>query len=355
MSNANLARRTKAEIKFAGVDITGSIQPYLLSVTYTDNEEDEADDLTIKLQDRDSIWLEDWLNDAIEGAAAAKLKMDVVFVRENWLGGGADIVFPCGEFELCSVDASGPPAVINIRGSSLPFSATVRSTLKNKAWESYALSGIANELAGANGMLCMYEAADDPFYERVEQIKTSDINFLSGLCHDAGISLKATNNILVLFDQADYEAKPDVFTVKRGSGVYTKYRLIAGTAESQYSSCRVYYTDPKTGKCIQGIAKIEDYKAGAKTNQQLEVQAKVSNAAEAKALAEKNLRLHNKLDRTASFTLPGNPDLAAGVTVVLEQWGGWSGKYIVKKATHSVSSTAGYTTQIELRRVLEGY
>ena len=30
MSNKNLARRTKAEISFAGVNITKSIQPYLL-------------------------------------------------------------------------------------------------------------------------------------------------------------------------------------------------------------------------------------------------------------------------------------------------------------------------------------
>lgn len=354
MSNASLARRTKAEIKFSGVNITGSIQPYLLSVAYVDNEEDEADSLTIKLQDRDSLWLESWLNEAIEGAAAAKLKMDVVFVRENWRGDGSDLVLPCGEFELCNVDASGPPAVVQLRGSSLPFSAAVRGTLKNKAWESYSLSGIAKEIAGANGMACMYEAAADPAYTYIEQVKTSDIDFLSGLCHNAGISLKATNSILVLFDQASYEAKPDVFKIERGGGVYTKYKLISGAADSQYSSCRVYYTNPKTGKCIQGIAKIEDYKAGAKTNQQLEVQAKVSDAAEAKALAEKHLRLHNKLNRTASFTLPGNPELAAGATVALEKWGGWDGRYIVKKAEHKVDAS-GYTTKIELRRALEGY
>ena len=38
MSSRNLARRTKAEVSFGGVNITKSIQPYLLSITYTDNE-----------------------------------------------------------------------------------------------------------------------------------------------------------------------------------------------------------------------------------------------------------------------------------------------------------------------------
>lgn len=354
MSNPNSARRTRPVIKFAGVDITDDILPYLLSVTYVDNEENEADDLTLKLQDRDALWLEDWLNEAIEGAAAAKLKIRCSLIRENWTGGGEDITLPCGEFEISSITTAGPPAVVNIKASSLAFSGTMRQTKKNKAWESYKLSGIANELAGGNGLSCMYEASSDPFYKRVEQSKESDIDFLLGLCKDAGISLKTTDGMIVLFDQSEYEKKPPVMTIQRGSGVYTKYQLIAGTADSQYSSCRVYYADPKTGKCIEGIAKVDDYNDDAKTNQQLEISAKVSDTAEAKTLAEKHLRLHNKMNRTASFTLPGSPELVAGVTVQLEHWGGWSGKYIVKKATHKVDSS-GYTTKVELRRVLSGY
>lgn len=208
MSNPNNARRTVVEVAFDGADITKSIRPYLISVSYLDNEEDETDELQIQVQDRDSVWMEKWLIEAIEAASAAKFKMEAVILRENWTGGGKDAILPCGEFELDSVAASGPPARITIKGTSLPFSAQVRQTLKSKAWESYTLSGIANEIAGANGMVCMYESAADPFYDRVEQIKTSDIEFLSTLCHNAGISLKATNRILVLFDQAAYESKP---------------------------------------------------------------------------------------------------------------------------------------------------
>ena len=66
MSSRNLARRTKAEISFGGIDITKSIQPYLLSISYTDNEEDETDDLQIKIQDRDDLWLTQWLDEISE-------------------------------------------------------------------------------------------------------------------------------------------------------------------------------------------------------------------------------------------------------------------------------------------------
>lgn len=427
MSNRDNARRTVAQIAFNKTDITNPIGRYLKSMTYVDNEEDETDELQIQVHDRDSVWMEKWLNDAIDAASstsssssdtssgggetvytvvkgdtlsgiAAKygttyqeiakangiknpnliypgqqfkipgtgggetdsdvsadtgLKMDAVILRENWAGDGKDSLLPCGEFELDSVTASGPPAVIALKGTSLPFTAQVRQTKKSKAWENYTLSGIANEIAGANGMVCMYESAADPFYPRVEQVKTSDIQFLETLCHKAGISLKATNRTLVLFDQAAYESKAAVFTIKRGSGVYTKYKLNVGTADTQYSSCRVSYVYP-TGKCIEGIAKVEDYKADAKNNQQLEITAKVSDEAEAKALAEKLLRKHNRYAKTASFTLPGNPDLVAGVTVMLEKWGGWDGKYIITQAKHTVDGS-GYTVQTRLRRVLEGY
>ena len=82
---------------------------------------------------------------------------------------------------------------------------------------------------------------------------------------------------------------------------------------------------------------------------------KVASAGEAKTLAEKRLRLHNKLTRMVKFTFPGTPALVAGVTIQLEDWGGWDGKYIVKQAVHDVSSTGGYTTKTAARRCLEGY
>ncbi len=510
MSDKNSARRTSVEVYFGGVDITNSIQPYFLSLSYIDNEEDVADDLQLNIQDRESVWLEKWLDVAIQAAAASPatpqsnykvtarnglnvrsgpgtnhakigslafgtqiivlsssngwahirhnnkdayvsaeyitqisggstvgdgtgtwaigdevivngqprytsygdgspgaavtnykasitrlnlksnipfpihvgqigwfaesqvkkagvigevqtsettikgLRIQAVFVRENWNSDGKDKVLDSGQFELDSVEASGPPATIAIKGTSLPYIAQIRQTKKNKAWESISLSEIARQIAAANGMACLYESAFDPQFKRVEQITTSDIAFLSTLCHDAGISLKVTNNIIVLFDQSAYESKVPMLTIKRGDGTYSKYKLQTGKADTQYASCRVRYVNPATGKTIEAIAYTENYKAKDEDNQQLEVWAKVNSIAEAKTIAEKRLRLHNKYEKTATFTIPGNPDIVAGVTIILEDWGAFSGKYIVKQAKHTVSGS-GYVTQIQLRRVLEGY
>lgn len=355
MRDLELVRRTAAEIVIGGVDITRSIRTYLKSVIYTDNEADEADDLQILLHDRDAIWGEKWLADAIEAASAARLSIGANIIRENWNGDGRDILLPCGSFELDSVVLSGPPAVLNIKSTSLPFSAPVRQSKKNKAWENIRLSAIAGEIASTNGMACMFESAYDPFYSRVEQLSAGDIDFLARLCRGAGISLKATRGMIVLFDQVAYEAKSPVVTIKKGgAGSYIKYKMEVGAADAQYASCRVSYVDPESGRCIEATARIEDYNAHAKNNQQFEVTAKVSSGDEAKALAEKYLRLHNRYAKTAVFTLPGTPALVAGVVVEVKGWGAFDGRYIVSQAVHTVGE-AGYTTQIKLRRVLEGY
>ena len=72
-------------------------------------------------------------------------------------------------------------------------------------------------------------------------------------------------------------------------------------------------------------------------------------------------KLHVRIDADAltiegevSLPLAGNLDIVAGVTAKLTGWGAWNGKYIVEQAAHSVGSS-GYTTQVKLRKTLEGY
>jgi phage protein D len=430
VSGADAARRADAEVSFDGADITESVRRYFISLTYTDNEEDKADDLQIKVHDREGIWLESWLGAAIDAAATAKdasaqgprrrvfivtaekgailrskpsangkklgtaafgtqieatgvndgwvatkrgrsvayvssrnvkeeaapppdtmFRMQATIIRRNWRGDGIDGALDCGQFELDAVTAEGPPSAISIKGTSLPYTSGLR-TERSKAWESCSLSAVAAEIAGSGGMAFLYESKRDPKYKRLEQVRTSGIEFLQRLCRDAGMSLKATNNILVVFDQADYEAAPPVLDIRRGDGSYAKWRLLTGSADS-YDSCRVSCVDPATGRAVEGFAYAEGYSEDNKDNRRLEVAAKVGSIAEAEALAGKRLRLASKYGLTASFTLPGNPALAAGCTVRLAGWGSWDGIYIISQAKHEVGGS-GYTTQIALRRALEG-
>lgn len=356
MSDKNLARRTRVEISFEGVDITSSMLPYFLSLTYTDNQEDETDDLQISLQDTSGIWETEWLNQivdaAVAGASDQQLAISAVIVRQNWNGDGTDEILETGTFMLDKVDCSGPPATVKISASSLPYSSQIRQTTQTKAWEAYTLKGIADEMSTTNGMVCMYLSEKDPYYDRVEQYQVSDIEFLQKLCHDAGCSLKVTNKTIVIFDQADYESKDAIRTIKKGDGSYNKYKLMVSTNDVQYAKCRVWYNDPATGACIEGFAEAENEKKKDDEAQLLEIYARVGSIGEAQTLAAKCLRLYNKYARTVQFSFPFDPELLAGLNIQLEDWGGWNGKYIITQAKH-VAGSSGSTTTINARKVIE--
>lgn len=286
-----------------------------------------------------------------ERSGSRGLKISAVIIRENWNGDGKDDVLDCGEFELDSVEADGPPAAVTVKATSLPYSCSIRQTLKSKSWENVTLKDVVNAIAKNNGLTVMFESAYNPKYNRIEQYRMSDIAFLQKLCHDAGASLKATNKILVIFDQYAYERKKTVRTIRFGEqGGYEKYRLYTGT-NNTYTSCRVSCTAP-SGTVISAVEYAENYceEDGAK-NQCLNINQKVGSVAEAQLLAHKMLRLYNKYEYQADFTFPGDTGLAAGCTVELEDFGAWSGKYIIKQARHNISRS-GYTTQVTLRKTI---
>lgn len=349
MSDINKARSSSARVIFDGTDITKDIKDYFLALTYTDCEEDETDDLSLTLQDRDGVWLSSWLASAID-AAASDRKIRAYIIRHNWAGDGLDEELPCGEFQLDSVDVSGPPLTVTMRATSLPYDSTVRQTTKYRAWEAYDLKGIAQEIAGNAGLVLWWSVSGNPEYARVEQFGESDIAFLKTLCHNAGLSLKATDTMIVITGQAEYEAAAPTGVITYGDGSYIKFKLSTGEADSQYSSCVVKYNDPENG-LIEGTASNPE----AKNEQVLVIDAKVDSDGEAAELASKMLRLKNKYEMLASFTVPGDPSVCAGLTMDLKNFGAWDGKYMIKQAVHSVSSSGGYTTQISLRKVLEGY
>jgi phage protein D len=339
------ARRVELQVFIDGEDASAWVNKYLLSCAYTDNEEDKADDLQITLDDREGEWTGAWFPHK-----GAIIRASVI--QRGWESDGAIRILDCGSFEVDTLDASGFPATVSIKATSLPYSAAIRAATATKAWEKISLSGIAGEIAGKHGMAAMFESPYDPFYARREQIAVSDIVFLQGLCKDAGISLKATSNTLVLFDEEKYERLPAAYEITKGAGNYSSYRFSSGTGDVSYGKCRVSYTDPATGRTIEYTYTPRDGDAE-NDARVLEINEKVKDREEARRLAMKRLRQKNKKEYSAEFTLAGDARLAAGVTVAVSGWGVFDGKYIIESASHKF--TGGYTVDIKLRRVLDGY
>ena len=346
MSKSDLARRTELTVKIDGVDVSADINKYFAQLTYTDFEEDKTDDLQINIDDRDGVWITDWLESG-DGAKGAEISAAIV--QKNFDSDGKTRVLDCGTFDIDAFDASGPPASVSIKATSLPYTSTIRTATNTKAWENISLSVIAKEIADRNGMAVMYESSFDPVFDRREQVQVSDIVFLHRLCHNAGISLKASGGIIVLFDAEKYEQNPAVREIKRGESDVKSYRFGTSTNDTKYARCHVSYTDPQTGRTIEYTYTPRDSDPDGQT---LEINERVRTREEARNLAMRRLRQKNKDEYQAEFTLVGDVRLVAGVTVEVIGWGMFDGVYIIKTATHMVTGS-GYTLMLDLRRVLE--
>lgn len=279
------------------------------------------------------------------------LNIQAVIAKLNFNSDGKDYILDCGSFEADEISAKGPSQTVTIKATALPYTSTLRNQLKTKAWESIKLSAVAGQIAVQNGFECMFLSAYDPLYARREQIQESDITFLSGLCRAAGVSLKCTAKMLVLFDGENYEQRDAVFAVVKGKSDVKTFGFNTGLNDTAYSSCHVSYTDPATGNTIEYTYTPKD---GNGSGQVLEVNEKVNTKEEARQLAMKRLRQKNKKETTARFTLVGNTGIAAGCTVSVEGYGMFDGKYIIDTAAHNVTGS-GYTTEISCTKALEGY
>lgn len=274
----------------------------------------------------------------------------VTLVQKNWNNTGKNAVLDCGTFEIDSVDLSGPPLKTTLKSTSIPYTSTLRMMKKSRNWEKISLKAITQQIANEAGLKMLYESSDNPEYDKKEQVQQSDIRFLQDLCHAEGKALKVTKLSIVVFDKQEYDGKPVVKTITYGSSDIISFRMATKLTDAAYTSCHVSYTNTDKKQTIE-YTYTPDSTVG--TGQVLEVNERVANTQEAMRLAKKRLREKNAQEFTASFKMVGDVQLVAGIVVQLRGFQEFDKKYRVKSAKHSL--TGGYTTDIELVQILEGY
>lgn len=346
-------------------NMTQDIAPDLLSLSYSDKETDEADELSLTLKDPQGVWAGTWTPDGGEKIEAYIYDGDVTGAEYSRLY--------CGKFFVDSLSASGSPRVLTMRAVSIPLNKPIRRKIKSRAWEKIALKDIASAIAKEAGMEFMYDAQENPVYDRQDQKRESDLQFLSRLSREMGISLKVTDEKIVMFDQASYEKKEPVkvLTLKRSPILSWSFE---SSQSEKYKSVTVAYRDPKKKK--KGTAagyNMDLEKTGEKKSsnpavmtytytdpnaneqwQEYSLKRRAKSVSDAERIAKAKLRELNARSVTGSISIVGDPSLVAGVVVTVSGFGSFDGNFIVQEATHSVSG-GGYTTSLSLRRVNNNY
>lgn len=323
--------------KNCSMDLAG----YLTSITYTDVLEGEADTAEIVLQDRNRLWTSDWFPKRGD-------TVNIELVRENWNEQSGVETLPLGSFEIDEIKNSYPPNVAHIKLNSIPNNSELRSVDKSASWEDTKLSNIAGDIATRAGLTLFYDTADDPIIKRAELSEQSSLSFLQKMCKKAGLALKVSDNKVIIFDEEKYEKQSPVMTLKYGESAIKSFSGTA-TISKIYTACHVKYGHSKKKETIEGSYQ-DASKSGGMT---LEISQKVESQAEAERLAKKKLREKNKDEIKVQITAAGNFGYLAGNVLELVEFGFYSGRYIVEKATHKIAK--GYEVTVELRRCLSGY
>lgn len=324
--------RTRLRITYQGVNISRDIAPDLLSFAYTDNEGGKADDIAITLRNDHGKWADAWMPSQGDKISAT-IEQEGTKARFN---------LPCGTFTVDEITAGWSPATVTISGASVPSETDVARRQRSKAWESVRLSEIVQDVADAGGLSVLYMIDPDPLYDRRDQRDETDLAFLQRICTDEGFSLKCTDNQVVVFDPRTREITAPVAYYRRGEDDILSARFTA-QSHSAFEQCLIEYVDPQTGKMVQYMH-APDGDTGGRT---LKIVKRAENVAEAIRLAEAALYNANRGEIECALTVVGDTRISAGLTVGLEGFGRFSGKYYVETATHTVAS--GYVTSLTLK------
>lgn len=338
-----LTRRTTATVIIEGKDITKDIEPYLLSVSYTDVLEGESNTAQISLHDRERLFIADWFPKRGDSAEISLSKL-------NWTGESDSDSVSFGIFEIDEIEnkvsaSSGNTASIKL--NSIANKSELRSIDKSRSWEKVKLSKIATDLTQEAGLELFFDA-DDVDIERAEQKETSNLKFLHKLCKDNGLCLRVSNGQVIIFDAEKYEAKDAVTTLTYGDENIISFSGKA-TISKIYKSARVKYQHGKQAEKFD--YKFDDPEKS--DGMTLEINQKVDSPAEAEKLAKKKLKEKNREEITVNLSVIGDFIYLAGQTLELKDFGFYDGRYMIKKVTHSVGK--GYTCSLEMYKCVTSY
>ncbi len=335
-----LARRAEIELVYQGVNISGAIAKDLVSFTYTDNASGMADSISIILKDEQGKWISSWAPEQGD-------KITASIRTTNWRFEGESQELKCGTFMVDEPEYSGPARKLALNAVGLPANNDFRDTKKSRTWKGVTVRKMANDIAYSAGLKLFYDTAAQYTVSYLEQSEQSDSELLEQVCTKYGLVLKIYNDRIVVYSQQEYEQKPKIGTITPKH--VTDWTARKTLTETGYDACVVTYTPPKTGKKLQYT-----FKPKGTTNKVLRINQDVASVAEAEVVAKAELRKANIKQYTMTFEMLGNVYLIASYTLIISGFGVFDGNYFIDQVEHVIDGSNGYSSKIEVHRILEG-
>lgn len=312
-------------VEYENKDITAQISSNVLSVSYTDFEHGQSDEIEIQVEDNENLWKSYWYP-----SKGDSLKLSIGYKNEKLLN--------CGTFEIDELEFISPPDTITLKG----LAANIKKSLRQKnsvAYENKTLRQIAQEIATRHGLKLVGSIRDIKI-RRITQHKKRDLEFLKNLAEEYGYIFKISDNKLTFYETAKLKsANPAVIITRQDLTSFS----IRDKSQDQYNSCEVSYHHPRKKKKISSKIQGNSVKADS-----LKLHKRCENKEQAILKAKAGINKNSPIEGT--LTLMGNPNLVAGLNIELKGLYHLSGKYHIKQSKHTINRTSGYITELEIEK-----
>lgn len=313
-----------------GRDVTADLSKKLLSVSYTDYEEGQADTIDIRLEDVDGKLRGPWFP---EQGYTLNLKF----------GYEGTPLREAGEFEIDEIQAEGPPDVVAIRAIAAGVKTSYR-THKAKAYDDVTLHALAQRIARRLRLQLVGNIEPIPL-RRVTQVYEKDLEFLRRVAGEYGYAFSVKGSRMVFFKRGELYGEDAIFTLRRGD--LSRYQLRDKIMDVP-KSAEVSYHDPKTKRLVRHKVENTDRNT---SGDKIKLNVRVENSQQAKAKAMAAIEEANADATTMNLSFFGNPKAVAGINFRLEDMGRFDGVWHIVMSRHDMDRSGGYRTEIEAKRI----
>ncbi|RLJ34223.1 hypothetical protein CLU97_3718 [Chryseobacterium sp. 7] len=318
------------KVLYNGKNITADVSKSLMSLGYTDHMS-QADTLDISLEDSQGKWQSEWYP---EKGATITAQIGIL---------GAEVL-DCGTFEIDEIELYGSPDAVNIRCIAAGFKQGQKRTLKSHVHEKKTLSQIVHTIAADLG-LKVIGTIGNITVDRLVQQKKGNLTMLKKLASRYGYTFNVRDQNLIFIKNQELESKQAV-------AYFDKTDLISFSLTDRtfgtYSSASIRFHNPEAGAIIEyktsegGLPNSDDI---------LHLEQSVDSIEQAQQITKSALREANKMQQSGNISLPGSVVLISGNIISLRRLGRLSGGYLIKSASHTLSSTSGWLVDAEVYKV----
>lgn len=311
----------------------------IMSVTVTDNRANEADELSIVLDDSDGT-----------------LELPKRGVRLNCkMGFIGEELHDKGDFIVDETEWSGTPDQITVKASSANFKSNLK-VAQSKSYHRKTFGEVATDIARKHALeLVMTATLKAINLNHIDQTNESDLNLLARLAKQNGAEMAVKKDRLLIFQAGTAKSASGknlpAITLTRNDG--DQFRYNEQDRESDYTGVSASYQDLGKATRKKVTSGNPEKRGGGNdpTTKTRVIKGTFANKEEAqRATDAKMAEIKRQMAKFSINLALGIPEISTESPVKLNGFKKEIDqlKWIVEKATHTYSNSNGLITQLEL-------